>query len=107
VNARRKILEIILAEGKKPPTRAWMRRHLSLQISRYGTFAVTANPQWAAEIKARAARRIGELSRALAKAKHGTKRGGKRGGNETQQSGVSKRDASKQAGLSEQAARRD
>jgi hypothetical protein len=60
---------------------------------------------WVAEIKLRATRRIGEISRDLGKAKQGTAKNGKRGGtNELPPGGVSKNDALKSAGLSTQTA---
>jgi len=54
------------------------------------------------EIKIRATRRTGQISRGLEKAKHG----GKHGGSETPRGGVSKIDVLKAAGLTTQAASR-
>jgi hypothetical protein len=63
--------------------------------------------RWAAEIKVRAMRRIGEISATLEKAKAGTKKGGSRGGSyESPRNGLSKETTLKNAGLSKQAAHR-
>jgi 16S rRNA G966 N2-methylase RsmD len=62
---------------------------------------------WAAEIKVRAIRRIGEISVKLPKAKAGTVKAGKRGGTfELPPGGMSKAETLRAAGLSPQAAHR-
>ncbi|HXD86516.1 MAG TPA: hypothetical protein VN641_08485 [Urbifossiella sp.] len=61
---------------------------------------------WAAEIKLRALRRLGELSKGLEKAKPGGARNGKKGGIESPPGGLSKEQALDDAGLSKQQASR-